>query len=135
MAALAGYGGRVVINGTTLKAKSWSVRFHADPLDVTNFESSGEAEYIGGVIDGDFSFDADWFSEDNPFTSPINLVPRQALTNVKFFQDRTDVNNCWLLSAALVTEVSSATDVRGVVHYSCTLKPQSETGAITMPVL
>ena len=122
MAAIAGYQGRLVLNGTTLRANSYSITASADLPEVTNFESLGIGQYIPGVRDWELSFDAHWFSEDNPFRSPILLVNGAYITNVDVYILKTSAGTKWSFTTMLVMSVDMTQATRDTAHYTARLK-------------
>ncbi len=122
MAAVAGYNGRIVISGTTLRANSYSVTCTSDLPEVTNFESLGIGSYISGVKDWELSFDAHWFSEDNPFRGALVINAGAALNNIYVSINKGVAGTRWFFTSMLVMSVDMSQATRDTAHYTCRLK-------------
>lgn len=122
MSAVAGFNGRITINGTTLRANSYSITASADLPEVTNFESGGIGQYIPGVRDWELSFDAHWFSEDNPFRAPLSITNGATLNNVNVFINKGTAGTKWVFTTMLVMSVDSTQATRDTCHYTARLK-------------
>jgi hypothetical protein len=112
---------KVRINGAVYTAKKWSVNPTADELDITNFEGQGYGDRIAGILDAEFTVEADWDSENNNYGSPPNIVPGAPLTEVKLFLNDTS-GLFWRFPLALVISVPSNAEVRGLLTISFTAK-------------
>lgn len=122
-----GKNGRATINGTTVKIKRWQVNPKGEKLDVTNSESSGNGEYIGGVLDVDWEFDFDYYLGSTPFTL---ATPGSIVTNVIFYIGDVADATTWTFPSAFVENGSNTSEVRGKV--SGTIRGCS-TGTFTKP--
>lgn len=122
MGAIAGFNGRIKINGTTLRANSYSITCSADLPEVTNFESGGIGQYIPGVRDWELSFDAHYFTEDNPFRAGPIIVNGATLNNIEVFLNKAVAGNKWVFSTMLVMSVDMTQATRDTAHYTCRFK-------------
>jgi hypothetical protein len=109
-------------------AKKWSVNPTADELDTTNFEGDGFGDRIAGILDAEFTVDADWDSNNNNYLDPPDIVPGAEIFNVKLFLDgdepisMTTDPRFWFFPSALVLSVPSNAEVRGLLTISFTAK-------------
>jgi len=102
-------------------AKKWQVNPKGDALEITNFEGGGFADWIGGVIECDFTIDADWDSASDPFANPPNIVVTSILSTIKLYTNLVG-SAFWSFPSALVTDTPFSADVRQTESFSCTCK-------------
>lgn len=113
MAASAGKLSSLVINGTTMKMVSGSVKENADNIDVTNTASNGFYECIAGILKLSINADCIWESDALPSGDPPNIVAGQqeaitfTLGSAKSFTGTIQFD-----------DVSYNTEVKGAVKYS-----------------
>lgn len=121
MAILAGFGGRITVNGTVLRAHHWSVDWKVEDFDITTFENFGVGSYLPGLIDADVTFDAYYDTVDNPFSAPIAIAPGtyDALV-ITYIKGNAAIT--WTLPNVLCVTVHSETGVRDVIRYTYTGK-------------
>ena|SRR5882762_10595835 len=122
MSAVAGFNGRITIGGTTLRANSYSITSSADLPEVTNFESGGIGQYIPGVRDWELSFDAHWFTEDNPFRAPLAITNGATMNNINVFINKGLAVSKWVFTTMLVMSVDMTQATRDTAHYTCRFK-------------
>lgn len=139
MPAFAGFGGRVFVNGTVLRAYHWSVDWRAEEFDITCFENFGVGSYLPGIQDVDLSFDAYYDSTDNPFGPPIALQAG-AYDNIVIRFVKTLATYTWTFPNVLCVSCHNETGVRDVIRYTYTGKVSEATslsdavaGALPMP--
>lgn len=121
MAALAGFLGRIIVNGTNLHAYHWTIDAKVDDFDVTTFENFGVGQYEAGIADFDISFDAYYDPVDNPFNGPLNLTPGFfAAITIRY--NKAGATQSWTFPNVLITSVHNETGVRDVIRYTVTGK-------------
>lgn len=99
--------------GSTLKIKKWSATYKGQKLDVTNAESAGFGEYIGGIVDLDFTVEGD-YNLDSPLTF---FAPGTVQANgVKLFLNDT-AGVFWQITTPYIESFENTTDVRGLVSF------------------
>jgi hypothetical protein len=140
MAAFSAKFARVQLSGVNMVALKWTINAKTDALDVTNFEGSGYAAYIGGILDADISCDCVFDSVQAPFANPPALAPAALLGNgltgagsaVKFYLDRTGATYAgfWSFANILIETCNMDTEVRGFVRFTFTAR---NNGAYLMP--
>lgn len=115
MAFISGKTGKVRYGGgaTVLKVKKWSATYKGQKLDVTNSESAGFGEYIGGILDLDFTIEGD-YNLDSPlaFFAPGTV---QANNVTMYLNDTTGVK--WIITTPYIESFENTTDVRGLVSF------------------
>lgn len=128
MAAYAGFGGRVVVGryGVALRflpAGRWSVRVTSEKVNVTTGAEapSGVNRYLAGWFDVEATVDCFLVTDQDPFLrgEPANLLPGNTVY-LELHVDRSRVTRKWVLPAFLVTDLTSDSEVRGVVKYTLT---------------
>ncbi len=132
MPALAGFRGRITVNGTTmLRAHRVSINQKVDEFDVTAFENNANGDYIAGIQDFDITIDAYYDPTDNPFTTPLNLVPGAILTSVVIKLNKAlGAVQQYSFPSLLVVTCNQEFGVRDTVHYSITAKQRNNNDAV-----
>jgi hypothetical protein len=122
MAAIAGFLGQVLVNGATLRAQNWRLRWSTDQIDVTNFINVGWASYIGGLSDADLEIDCIFDPNDNPFMGVPNLLPGQIVAvNLNFVKTNIGTQRFYF-PAITILSIDSTSTVRDAVKYHLTAK-------------
>jgi hypothetical protein len=131
MAFQSGKGGQVRVGAspTVVKCKKWEVEDVVQKLEVTNAESGGKGEYIGGIEDGNVTLELDY---DLGASTPMltTWTPGAVIATVKLYIGTT-AGAFWLFTSFYVESFTVTSEVRGVV--TCAVKG-SATGGLTQPV-
>jgi hypothetical protein len=106
-----------------LAARKWNVSPKVDALDATNFESGGFADFIAGVIECEFTVDAQWDSGSDPFGNPPNINVGVIGANVKLYTAGL-ASPYWNFPSVLVVSTPFTADVRGTLDVTFTCKAQ-----------
>ena len=119
MPAFSAKQARVQINGTNVLANKWSCKIKVDELDITNFETSGYADYIGGVIEAEVDCDIQWNSSAHPTSNPPNLVAGATITNLKLYLDLANLHGAFFLFPSfLILDCSAEAEARGILRFT-----------------
>lgn len=122
MPFIAGYKGRLRINGVNLKVNRWSVDWTSDTPDVTSLESLGYEGFIGTVKELTITFDAFYDTVDNPYAGPITLIPGNYYEIFLYYDKNNMGANRWTLSPILCLSAHNETSPRDVPRYTFTGK-------------
>lgn len=114
---IAGYEGRVEINGTVVKLEKWSVTPQAQDIKTTNFESGGFDEGITGIRSADIEFSGFWDAASNPHSNPPGFQAGDILTNVYLYV-RVTGNRRFTFPKMRVISVPVQNSVEGRVELS-----------------
>lgn len=143
MAAFSARNARISFEDTWLLALKWTVNIKADELDVSNMESQGYADYIGGLWEADISFDA--IVDSAVASNSFYIWPGKNTGTVTFYFDySTNVpsitnNNAQVASATtkniaftslFLSSVNIDAEVRGFLRMSVSAKNK---GVFQMP--
>ena len=142
MAAFSARNARVIYEGLALLALKWTVNVKADELDVSNMESQGYADFIGGLWEADISIDAIVDSANAAFY----IWPGKSTSTVTFYFDsgtaRKITNNnqydasttakTIAFNSLFISSVNVDAEVRGFVRMSISAKNK---GYFQMPAL
>lgn len=102
-------------------ARKWTVNPKGDALDITNFEGGGFADWIGGIIEAEFTIEAQWDSASDPFAAAPNVTVTTILSTIKLYTNGL-ASAFWSFPSALVTDTPMTADVRQTEDISCTCK-------------
>ena len=133
MAIYAGKHGRVKIGDVgdlpaachNYKARMWEVSTTAETIDITNFETNGDAgndiqfaEYIGGFIEGDVRFEGFLDIDSNPFNGLANVTVTIGETYVlRVYPDRKHAAALnYHFPVATILDARFSGEVRGTVR-------------------
>jgi predicted secreted protein len=109
--AITGENGGVSVDGgssTLADLDSWTINENADTLETTDFDSSGEREYLAGLTDWDGSFSGRWEPSQAGAVTVGSTVTLQL-----------DLNTTYNYSgSAIITGKSVDTNVDGTVDVS-----------------
>jgi hypothetical protein len=114
---------QVRIGSYVFTAKSWRVNPTSDALDITNYEGGGFADFISGIIQAEFTIEADWDSAADPFANPPNIVVGAVLTNTALYTNLASPASAhWSFPSALVTETPFTAVIRETLFTTVTCK-------------
>lgn len=127
MAAISGFGGSVLVGSATLPVGRWTVNIRGEMVDTSTFEHGLMHDYALVGREYEVTLDAFWDTNQNPFSTPLFLVPggtaptqtstqKVALT-LRFCRADT-TTRIFSFVSFLVENVSVDSEVRGVVKYS-----------------
>lgn len=125
---------RITVNSTTsfvFTAKRWTVSPRVDPLDITNFEGEGFADWLGGIKECEFTIEADYDSLNDPFQDPPDLVAGSIIGPVLLYTDDIPSDH-WNFPNVLVVETPMTAAVRELIGITITCKAK---GAFMEPGL
>jgi len=122
MAFLAGKNGRVKINGTPMRVRSWSIDPSKNVVNVGSTEGLGWTEKILGMSDLKGTLEAVYDPLKDPFKTPFNVFQDDSIAIVLLPKilatgDPDDLTG-WRIPLAVVTGVSMKLDVNGEVAYT-----------------
>lgn len=109
MAFYAGKNGSVSIGGTTQPLTSWSMEVQSEPIDVTNFNSSGFAESEAGITSANITC-----------SGPYDGSSGATVGATAAFVLKYEQVGAGFTVTARVTNVSISDEVRGVAQVSIT---------------
>lgn len=134
MAAVAGFGGRITLGGTVLRAYHWAVDWKVDEFDASCFENFGMGSYQTGLKDYDISFDAYWDEADNPFAAPLLIAPGGVDSMIIQYRKANTSTQIWSFPTVVFITVHSETGVRDIVRYTVTAKASGTVPNVTNAV-
>lgn len=108
---------------TFLTGVKWTAHMRADELDVTNFNTVGQGDYVAGVHDFDFSMEGTW--ENNIHASPPAILPGNVYTLTVYVDIVNAVGRTFSSANFQVFDVSVDAEVRGIVKYSISGKARA----------
>lgn len=114
---ISGKNAKMRIGSYVLAGKRWTGTYELDELDVTNFESGGYHECIGGVRKVTVQMDGDFNAAENMFDSPPLITDGDTISLVRLYLNGTD-GPYWSIPTLLVRSVSNSAEVRGTVTFS-----------------
>src|SRR5689334_2659878 len=94
----------VRINSNVYTARKWVVTPKVDELDVSNFETGGYGDEIGGLLYAEFTVDADMDGNQNAYDSPISVQPGTVLSNVFLYLNGPASGPHWAFTSVLVLD-------------------------------
>ena len=109
MAFYAGKNGSVSIGGTTQPLTSWSMEVQSEPIDVTNFSSSGFAESEAGITSANITC-----------SGPYDGSSGATVGATAAFVLKYEQVGAGFTVTARVTNVSINDEVRGVAQVNIT---------------
>jgi hypothetical protein len=110
-------------------AKRWTVTPRVDPLDITNFEGEGFADWLGGIKECEFTIEADYDTANDPFFDPPDIVAGAIIGPVLLYTDDIPSDH-WNFAKALVVETPMTAAVRELITITLTCKAK---GTFTEP--
>ncbi len=110
-------------------SKKWVVTPKVDALEITNFESGGFADWIGGITECDGTVDFDWDSANDEFANPPNITPGAIGGILKLYTNDT-TSPFWYFPSILIVETPQTSEVRGVITGTMTFKSK---GTFSLP--
>lgn len=117
---------RFGVGAATLRIKKWTATAKVQKLEITNAESAGFGEYIGGIADLDFTIEGDYYVGDALLGS---FTPGGVVATLKLYINDTG-GPFWLIPNAYIEIVETPADVRGLVEFKIT---GCSTGTFTAP--
>lgn len=122
---LSGKSGKMRVNtSTAVSIQEWSDQIKGDPQDVTNSESGGAGEWVGGILDHNFSFRGVF---DLGMSTPLTtLLPNTIVPACIFYVNGT--GGASLTGSIIIDSFNIVSVVRGKVTADIQAK---STGAIT----
>lgn len=128
MPGFSGRNARITYNANDLTATRFTISTRGDELEVTSFESNGNAlinnnlftEYQAGISEAELSFDAYWDSAMNPHINAPFIVAGQRVNSVIVNLDRQIAGNArtYTFTDFYCLDVTIEAEVRGIVRYS-----------------
>lgn len=114
MAFYHGKDGKVRIGGSTLKVTRWFGDFKAQKHDITNSESGGFGEYMGGIVDCDpITIEGFWEVGTAPMTL---LVPGAVTASVVLYTGGLSGPN--FAGSVFVESQRRGNETRGVTPFT-----------------
>lgn len=109
MAFYAGKLGSVSIGGSTQPLTDWQMEVQSEPIDVTNFSSSGYAESEAGILSANITC-----------SGPYDGTSGATVGSTGAFVLKYDAVGAGFTVTARVTNVSVSQNVRGVAQVNIT---------------
>lgn len=108
---------------TFLTGVKWTATLRADELDVTNFNTAGQGDYVAGVHDFDFNMEGTW--ESNIHANPPAILPGNVYGLIVYI-DAVNLPNAAFASANfIIFDVSVDAEVRGIVKFNISGKARA----------
>ncbi len=124
MAKLTGMGGNIELASNTVPVSKWSVAVKSDVQDVTDTNSGGWQENIGGVKSADLTFSAFWDTSASAL-STLFAIGTTLFADLHLGSGMQNVQGNWIVSDFTITN-----DAKTPITFECTCKSQGE---ITVP--
>lgn len=107
-------------NGTLYQAVRWQVTVDGEPLEVTNFESGGFAEYIIGIRSLSFSIELN-DSTAATIADAIQLGLYSSAGAIRLYHNKTgNANVYWNIPTPFIKSVGVNADPKNPLAYSIT---------------
>lgn len=107
----AGKGGRLSVNGSTLRVTQWSVDLNAESIDFANSVGRGYGVWLPGIRDLEFEIFFDYFLTDAPF---LTFSIGGYVSNVNLSIEGVGPT-AWSIPVGLITASSCSSSVRGKI--------------------
>ncbi len=111
----------VRINSNVFEGMEWDVDEDGDEFDSTSFEDAPYGDTDVSTIQCSVRIMGLWDSTRNPHNAPLQLNPKQQLSEVRLYLSGL-ASSYWRFPKAMVTKGSTKAKVRAGLPYEVTIK-------------
>jgi hypothetical protein len=119
---LAGYNGRISINGTISYLNQYTITGTGGDIKCPTFECDAYMVRIGGMVEAKLVCKGYWDADNVPHDDPLSLIPSDTVENIILYPDQNDDSTTYNFDAMLITEFTTTgvADMEGRIDFEFT---------------